>query len=124
MRLLVCGGRNFDDVPRLWRILDGIAGKHEIECLIEGAQVKRRPDGSLVGADHWAHEWAKARGIPNERFPADWTGNGRSAGPKRNRKMRDEGNPTHAVAMPGGNGTENMVSLLKEAGIPVWEVTG
>lgn len=128
MRLLVCGGRNFDDVPRLWALLDAINLKRIAErgdgvrCLIDGGQMKKRKDGSIVGADYWAHQWALARGTATERYHADWSAHGRSAGPKRNRRMRDEGRPTHGLAMPGGDGTANMVALLKEARIPVWEI--
>lgn len=128
MRLLVCGGREFSDVPRLWSILDGIderdkqRGGEGIRCLIDGAQVKVLPDGSKVGADYWAHQWALARNLPAERFPADWDGYGRAAGPKRNQYMFDEGKPTHGLAMPGGKGTAGMVSIMKAGGIPVWEI--
>lgn len=128
MRLLVCGGRDFDDVPKLWALLDAINRKRiathgdGIRCLIDGGQMKKRPDGRIVGADYWAHQWALARGTDTERYFADWDAFGRSAGPKRNRKMRDEGKPTHGLAMPGGAGTANMIELLKEAQIPVWEI--
>src|SRR5690349_5591086 len=93
MRLLVCGGREFDDVPRLWKLLDEINQRRiaehgdGIRCLIDGAQQKRRRDGSIVGADYWAHQWALAHDTPTERYHADWDGEGRSAGPKRNRRM-------------------------------------
>jgi hypothetical protein len=36
--------------------------------------------------------------------------------------MRDEGQPTHAVAFPGGTGTAMMCDLLVEKGIPIWRV--
>ena len=126
MRLLVCGGRDFADVPLLWSLLDAINGRRiashgdGIRCLIEGGQQRKREDGAIVGADYWAHQWALARGTPAERYFADWKGLGRSAGPKRNRKMLIEGKPTHGLAMPGGNGTADMVAVLKDAGVPVW----
>jgi hypothetical protein len=124
-RLLVCGGRDFDDVPWLWNVLDEINQRRiaqhgdGISCIIDGGQVKKRDDGALVGADYWAHQWALAHDVPSERFFADWNGLGRSAGPVRNRRMLAEGRPTGGLAMPGGNGTAHMVSLLREARIPV-----
>jgi hypothetical protein len=121
IRLLVCGGRRFDNVAKLWGLLDGIAMRHGIACVIEGAQQHALPDGTIVGADYWAHQWALARDYSSERYHADWDGLGRSAGPTRNRRMLEEGRPTHAVATRGGKGTAHMVSLLKEAGVPVWE---
>lgn len=125
MRLLVCGGREFDDVPWLWRVLDEINTRriHEhgdgIRCLIDGGQQKRRKDNSIVGADYWAHQWAIAHDTDTERYHADWNTHGRSAGPKRNRRMAEQGRPTHGLAMPGGNGTADMVSVLQSLGIPV-----
>lgn len=128
MRLLVCGGRDFRDVPRLWAILDRIDQKNKddggegIRCLIEGAQVKII-EGVKAGADYWAHQWALARNVPTARFPADWDGYGKSAGPKRNQHMFDQGKPTHGLAMPGGRGTASMIRIMRAGGIPVWEIT-
>lgn len=125
MRLLVFGGREFADVPWLWHALDDINNRRiaahgdGIRCLIDGGQVKKREDGTLVGADYWAHQWALARDVPTERFFADWDAFGKSAGPRRNRRMLHEGRPTHGLAMPGGRGTADMYSVLYAAGIPV-----
>lgn len=118
MRLLVCGGRDYDDVPRLWAILDGINKRRVdlvgdgIRCLIEGGQEKLLDDGRIVGADYWAHQWALARGTPSERYFADWKGLGKAAGPARNKRQFEEGKPTHGLVMPGGRGTENMRSIM------------
>ena len=124
MRLLVCGGRDFADVPRLWSILDGINQRRitrygdGIRCLIDGGQQKTLTNGAIVGADYWAHQWALARNVPTERFLADWDGMGRSAGPKRNQRMFAEGKPSHGLAMPGGAGTANMISIM-DGKIPI-----
>jgi hypothetical protein len=125
VRLLVCGGRDFDDVPRLWRVLDEINARRirehgdGIRCLIEGGQQKKRRDGSIAGTDYWAHQWALARGVDTERYHADWDAHGRAAGPKRNRRMHQEGKPTHGLAMPGGSGTADMIEVLKAAHTPL-----
>lgn len=125
MRLLVCGGRYFSDVPRLWAILDQIHKRQLREhgsgvgLLIDGAQKYRKPDGVIVGADYWAHQWALARGVPTRRFPADWEKHGKAAGPIRNRQMLAEGAPTHGLAMPGGSGTYDMTTIMSAAGVIV-----
>ncbi len=125
MRLLVCGGRYFSDVPRIWAILDQIHNRRMREhgdgvaILIDGAQKYRKPDRSIVGADYWAHQWALARGIPTVRFPADWSKHGNAAGPIRNRQMLREGRPTHGLAMPGGSGTYDMTTVMSAAGVKV-----
>lgn len=128
MRLLVCGGRDFCDVPRLWALLDGINARRiaehgdGIRCLIDGGQVKILSDGRKVGADHWAHQWALATGTDTERHFADWDAFGKSAGPRRNRSMFDDGKPTHGLAMPGGTGTADMIAVMRAGGIPVWQI--
>jgi hypothetical protein len=96
MRLLVCGGRDYQNRDRVWRLLDGIHRKHGIAVIIEG----RCP---LGGADLHAQHWAEARGVENLGFPMK----GR-AGPARNSRMLAEGRPTHCLSFPGGSGTADM----------------
>lgn len=129
MRLLVCGGRGYDDVPRLWSILDGINKRridlwgNGVRCLIDGGQEKKLDDERIVGAAYWAHQWALARGTPTERYFADWDGQGKSAGPIRNKRMMFEGKPTHGLVMPGGRGTAHMLSIMQSEAIPVMVIT-
>ncbi|MBU6283831.1 DUF2493 domain-containing protein, partial [bacterium] len=106
MRVLVCGGRKFDDKAMLERAL----GEIEITELIEGA---------AKGADRLAREWAEARKIPFQTFKPEFGRYGRAAGPIRNKRMLAEGKPDLVVAFPGGSGTANMVGLARAAGVPV-----
>ena len=128
MRVLVCGGREFANAPLIWRVLNNVNAwairerGTGIRCLIDGAQQKTLADGTTVGADYWANQWAKATGTTEERYPADWKGYGRSAGPKRNQRMLDEGKPDLVIAFPGGRGTADMIRRAKTAGVPVREV--
>lgn len=117
MRLLVCGGRNYADVARLEAVLDAVRRKHAIEVLIEG----ECPTG---GADKLAREWAESRGVPVDPYPVDHELDGPwpYAGPNRNRRMFSDSDATHGVAFEGGRGTADMVRVMKDAGIPVWEI--
>lgn len=112
MRLLVCGGRDYADAETLFARLDEFASEHPVELVIEG---------EAPGADTLAREWAVSRGIPVEKYPADWTTYGKAAGPIRNRQMLVEGKPDYVVAFPTNpsRGTWNMVSQSREAGVPV-----
>ena len=113
-RLLVCGGREFSDRDALFTALDRAHAKRPVSLLIHGA---------ARGADTLAGEWAAARGIAVEVYPARWDVDGRKrAGPIRNQRMLDEGKPDACVAFPGGRGTADMVRRCREAGIPVWEI--
>lgn len=115
MRVLVCGGRAFNDPLTIGSWLGGIHKNNgPITLLIEGG---------ASGADFLARKFAKFQGIPVKTFSADWGRHGKSAGPRRNKQMLDEGKPDLVVAFPGGNGTANMVEQARAAGIRVLEVT-
>lgn len=109
-RLLVCGGRDYDDRAHVWKTLDRVNAKRPIRALIHGA---------ARGADSLADEWAEARLLEVWRFPAKWGEEWRGAGPKRNQAMLDIGQPHGVVAFPGGAGTEDMVARAKAAGVTV-----
>ena len=111
MKVLVTGGRHYEDGVTLFRVLGEIHTSRGISLLIRG-------DAS--GADRLAGEWADINDVPVEAFPADWKQHGRAAGPIRNREMLAR-KPNLVIAFPGGRGTADMVRQAKSAGIPVME---
>jgi len=110
IKVLVCGGRNFNDALTLGSWLGGIHKQQGISLLIEGG---------APGADFMARKFAERQGIPTKTFEADWDRHGHAAGPIRNKQMLDEGQPDLVVAFEGGKGTKNMVSQAVEAGVRV-----
>lgn len=112
MRVLVCGGRDFNDYGRVMEVLDHIHVESRIDKIIEGG---------ASGADTLAWKWAKNRigKINVLSFSAEWDKYGKSAGPMRNQRMIDEGKPDIVVAFPGGKGTQDMVRRAERAGIKV-----
>lgn len=124
MRMLVCGGRDFDASTVFNYLERYIKGDiHEalgcsvfsIDCLIHGG---------ARGADEGAARWGESEGIKVLSFPADWKKHGKSAGPRRNARMLREGHPDVVIAFPGGRGTANMVMLAEGEGVPVIKLTG
>lgn len=113
MRVLVCGGRDYDDESVVFKTLDKIHAETPIFILI---------DGGATGADSLAADWARRREVWNLRCYASWKLEGRAAGPVRNKKMLDKSKPDLVVAFPGGNGTAHMVKIAKEAGVEVKEI--
>lgn len=111
-RVLVCGGRHFDNLYAVRTALGELDGEQAIGLII---------NGGATGADECARIWAKETGIPCETFPASWMQDGRAAGPKRNQRMIDQGKPDAVVAFPGGRGTADMVRRARVAHIPVYE---
>ena len=107
LRVLVCGGRNYDDSRQVERVLMALQATSGIGMIIEGG---------AMGADALAALWAAEHEITLRCFPAEWGKYGRGAGPIRNQQMIDEGRPELVVAFPGGRGTANMVALAREIG--------
>lgn len=115
MKVLVCGGRDFNDSLTLGSWLGGIHKTNRpITLLIEGGG---------RGADYMTRKFAEWQGIPVKTFPAEWDRHGKAAGPIRNKQMLDEGRPDLVVAFEGGRGTANMVAQAKAAGIKVLMAT-
>jgi UDP-N-acetylmuramoylalanine-D-glutamate ligase len=112
MKVLVCGGRNFNDPITLGSWLGGVHKQRGISLLIEGG---------APGADFMARKFAEWQAIPVRTFEADWKRHGRAAGPIRNKQMLEEGKPDLVVAFPGGRGTANMVEQARAAGVEVLE---
>ena len=110
MRVLVCGGRDFQDRVAVHQALDDLDAAYGVSLVI---------DGGATGADKLAAEWAWMSNKPNRCFPADWKTYGRGAGPIRNKQMLDEGKPDLVLAFPGGRGTANMVKQAQAAGVRV-----
>jgi hypothetical protein len=113
MRVLACGGRDYNDQARVDAALDAVHAKHTITLLIEGG---------ARGADRQSRDWAKRRRVPYRTVDADWDRYGGAAGPIRNKRMLDECKPEAVVAFKGGSGTADMIRQARMAGVPVWEV--
>ena len=109
-RVLVCGGRNYNDKDKMFKYLSDIFAFGGIDTLITGG---------ASGADSLAHEWGVKNGVPSCVYAANWKAYGKSAGPIRNRLMLTHGKPTHVLAFEGGKGTRNMISQAQKAGIKV-----
>lgn len=112
MRVLVCGGRSFDNYDKIIKCLDSIHKKHGVDLIIEGG---------ASGADAHAATWANNKGIPRVSMPANWIFHDKKAGPIRNENMIKLLNPDCVVAFEGGSGTNNMCSLARKYGIKLWE---
>lgn len=94
IRIIACGGRDFDDWVAVCRALDLLDSRSPIGLLIHG---------DAPGADRTAADWAMKHRVPIKCYPADWGKHGRRAGPLRNAQMLTE-LPDGVVAFPGGEG--------------------
>ena len=110
MRVLVTGGRDYNNAKHVSQTLDGIDAEHRIDIIIEGG---------ATGADRLADEWAIMRRRARIRCKADWNSHGNAAGPIRNQQMLDEFAPDLVVAFPGGRGTADMIRRAEKAGVKI-----
>lgn len=153
MRVLVCGGRDFGNLPEtppphevshgVWCLVDKnhsdyLKKKAEYDFVISTLSgwftdyddEYHMPykdlviiEGGAKGVDTAAAEFAVVHWTGLEEYQADWKKYGKRAGYIRNKEMLDKGKPDVVIAFPGGQGTKNMVELARKAGVPVIEVT-
>ena len=111
MRIIVCGGRFYNDEVRVAERLGAFHARHGIDLVIHG---------NAPGADRLASRWAAKNGIPSHAYVADWKRYGDAAGPIRNGTMLRDGRPDAVLSFPGFKGTADMIRQAREAGIPVY----
>lgn len=113
-RVLICGDRLWGNFKLVLDELSKVQQERGVEVVIEG---------TAKGADTCGARAAIRLGIPVLSFPADWRKFGLSAGPIRNKQMLTTGKPTLVLAfhsfIENSKGTKHMVSVAREAGIPV-----
>lgn len=109
MRILVTGGRDYEDRQMVYDWLDKLKAEYGEIYIIHGC---------AKGADSLANEWCKLHNNPVERYPANWTKHRKAAGHIRNTQMLREGKPDRFIAFPGGAGTADMVAKLRQAKVP------
>ena len=112
MKILVCGGRNFEDTAVLNRVLFPYQYGAQNVIIHGGAR----------GADRLAARWADEHDVETEAYPAYWDKYGKRAGFLRNAQMLKEGKPDIVIAFPGGNGTADMMRRAHSAGVIVLQV--
>jgi len=110
-RILVCGSRDYDNAPNVFRTLDRLHAKGEFMLIQGGAS----------GADRLARDWAEQGTHPFATVPAHWDKLSRKAGPIRNTWMLGL-EPHMAIAFPGGRGTADMINKALAAGIETYGV--
>lgn len=113
MRVIVTGSRKWPTAKTVYDALSDALMEHGPFILMHGA--------CSTGADFYASQWARAHPeVAEDRFPADWAGRGRAAGPERNMRMVATGaDLVLAFPLPDGRGTQHCMSVAREAGIPV-----
>jgi hypothetical protein len=110
MRVIVCGGRCYEDYTTVATVLNIVARDRQLTIIHGGA----------AGADTLAGQWAKTHGVKVERRPFK-RGVGKAGGPMRNTEILDAGADL-VIGFPGGRGTNNMCAQALAKGVIVLRV--
>ena len=110
MKLIIAGGRDFDNYELL---------KREAEAIISDRQNVEIISGLARGADLLGCRFAEEKGLPLRGFKAEWGKFGRGAGIIRNKLMAK--NATHLLAFWDGysKGTMHMIDYAVKMGLIV-----
>ena len=107
-RIIIAGGRNFNDYNLLKEKVDNIISDkrktHQIYIV----------SGKARGADSLGEKYANENGLNIMEFPADWDRHGRSAGYKRNVEMAENADALIAFWDGESRGTKHMIDIAKE----------
>jgi predicted Rossmann-fold nucleotide-binding protein len=112
IRVCICGGRDYTEKEKVYKILDRLLTIRSDFVIISGG---------ATGADSFAIDWAKERMHPREVYYANWKKHNKAAGPIRNRHMLSLGIDL-LVAFPGGSGTADMIRICEKAGVKVFKI--
>jgi len=110
MRLLISGGRHFDDAVAVLSELGRIHAEYPVTVLIHGGL-------PAIGAT--AEDWARQNDVHIVRYPANWSLLGKQADTKRNRFMLEDSRPDALLAFPGGRHVQELVQQARAKNIPV-----
>jgi predicted Rossmann fold nucleotide-binding protein DprA/Smf involved in DNA uptake len=110
MRLIIAGGRDFDDYDLLCDKVSKFIGTEQNVTIISGL---------ARGADTLGCNYALENGYPIEGFAAEWAKYGRGAGLKRNKLMAKSADSLIAFWDGKSRGTMHMIDFAYEKGLKV-----
>jgi hypothetical protein len=106
MRLIIAGGRLFEDYKKLCETCDFYLQNinDEIEIV----------SGTAIGADKLGEKYAKEKGYKLKQFPANWAKHKKAAGYIRNKEMAQYADTLIAFWDGKSRGTKHMIDLARE----------
>jgi len=113
MKVIVAGGREFDDYDLLCKTLNGLKKRLDKE----GEEIIV-VSGTARGADKLGERWAILVGVKIERYPADWS-QGKAAGYIRNKEMAENADALVAFHDGESKGTKHMIDLAMARNLKV-----
>lgn len=111
MRVIIAGSRDFHNYDLMCETIESL-----------GWNITTVISGTAGGADRLGERWAADKGVPVERYPADWDRYGKSAGYKRNVQMSLVADALIAFSVNNSRGTAHMIAIAQERGLKVHAV--
>jgi len=110
MKVIIAGGRNFNDYNKLRESCDNIlVNQKDVEIV----------SGTAAGADTLGERYAQEKGYEVKKFPAHWDLYGKSAGYKRNQQMAEYADGLIAFWDGKSKGTKHMIDIANKMGLKV-----
>lgn len=117
-RIIFCGDRTWSNIVLIRLVMGGLKANFGKFIVLEGG---------ARGADILAKRVAEELGLKVKEFPANWTKNGRAAGPIRNAQMVNDGKASGVIAfhndIASSKGTKHMLIFAKKKKLPTWLCT-
>ena len=105
MKIIIAGGRNFNDYNKLRESCDNIlVNQKDVEIV----------SGTAAGADTLGERYAQEKGYEVKKFPAQWDLYGKSAGYKRNQQMAEYADGLIAFWDGKSRGTKHMIDIANK----------
>lgn len=105
MKVIIAGGRDFNDYKFLFEKCDNIlSGQKDVEIV----------SGAARGADELGEKYAKEKGFKIKLFPADWDKYKKAAGYIRNKQMAEYADSLIAFWDGKSKGTKHMIDLAEK----------
>lgn len=131
MRIIIAGGREFNDIELLERSCHDIFRKLADEGLLTNDIRVDIPNMEIVcgkarGADTLGEDFGKRYGIKIKYFPANWDAYGKSAGYIRNKEMAKYAKEDDGVLIAfwdkKSKGTKHMIDLANNENLRVFVI--
>ena len=110
MKVIIAGGRDFNDYETLKKVCDFmLQNQSKIEVI----------SGTAKGADSLGERYAIEKEYTTKQFPVEWDKYDRAAGYKRNKEMAEYADALIAFWDNKSKGTGYMIDLAKENNLKV-----
>ena len=113
MKVIVAGGRDFNDYKLLKETLDNFQQEY--------GNIAEVVSGGARGSDKLGEQYANENNIPIKRFVPDWKGLGKKAGHVRNRQMgsytKEHNGMLVAFWDKQSKGTKGMIDYASKIGL-------